>query len=143
MDLRHLIFPRESRFFPGQRWVNIGLRIVHLIGVAGLGAGFLYPAADSTWLLYYSVTLYSGLGLSILYTWCNGIWLVQLRGQAILLKVLLLFLIPYLPGLEVPLFLIVVVISGLISHATANVRYYSLIHRRRIESLYQGEDLRD
>jgi len=140
VDLRHLIFPRESRFFPGQRWVNIGLRILHLIGVAGLGAGFLYPAADDTWQLYYSVTLYSGLGLSTLYAWTNGIWLVQLRGQAILLKLLLLALIPYLPGLEIPLFLLVVVISGLISHATSNVRYYSLFHRRRIESLYQVED---
>ena len=143
MNLRRLVFPRESRYFPGQRWVNIWLRILHLIGVAGLGAGFLYPAADSTWELYYSVTLYSGLGLSMLYTWCNGIWLVQLRGQAILLKLLLLFLIPYLPGLEVPLFLLVVVISGLISHATAKLRYYSLFHRRRIESFYQGEDFRD
>ena len=140
MDLRHLIFPRESRFFPGQRWVNIGLRILHLIGVAGLGAGFLYPAADDTWQLYYSVTLYSGLGLSTLYTWTNGIWLVQLRGQAILLKLLLLALIPYLPGMEIPLFLLVVVISGLISHATSNVRYYSLVHRRRMESFYQGGD---
>ncbi len=136
MDLRHLVFPRESRFFPGQRWVNIGLRITHLVGLAGLGAGFLYSAADASWELYYSLTIYSGLGLSLLYAWSNGIWLVQLRGQAILFKLLLLALIPVWPDLDVTLFLIVIVISGFISHAPSSIRYYSLLHRRRIESLY-------
>lgn len=33
------LFPAESRQFYGQRWLNILLRSVHLLGVAGVGGG--------------------------------------------------------------------------------------------------------
>ena len=128
------LFPAESRFFPGQRWTNIGLRTLHLIGIAGLGAGFLYAAADDSWRLYLYLASLSGLGLTLISIWSNGIWLLQLRGQAILFKLLLLAMIPLWPQWRLPLFLAVLVISGLISHAPASVRYYSLYHRRRIEA---------
>ncbi len=71
----------------------------------------------------------------LLSLWSNGIWLVQLRGQAILLKLLLLLLIPLIPDLGAELFIVVIVISGLISHAPAKTRYYSLYHRRQIDQL--------
>ena len=34
------LFPAESRQFYGQRWLNILLRSVHLLGVAGVGGGY-------------------------------------------------------------------------------------------------------
>ncbi len=135
MNLRELLFPAESRFLPGQRWINIGLRTLHLIGVAGLGAGFLYPAADEQWRLYLYICLLSGAGLTLISVYSNAIWLLQLRGQAILLKLLILGVMPLLPDLRIGLFLIVIIISGLIAHAPGHVRYYSLWHRRRIEAL--------
>ena len=135
MSIRATLFPSDSRFFPGQRWVNISLRTLHLIGLAGLGAGYLYPAAGQEWQLYLYLTLFSGIGLMLISIWSNGIWLLQLRGQAIVLKLMLLASIPLLPGLQTPLFITVIIISGLISHATGNVRYYSLFHRRRIEKI--------
>jgi hypothetical protein len=135
MDLKRVLFPAESRFFPGQRWVNISLRTLHLIGVAGLGGGFLYSAEGESWRYFLDLTIASGVGLVLISVWNNGIWLIQLRGQAILLKMLLLALIPLVPGLRLPLFLATLVISGIIAHAPANVRYYSLFHRRRIESI--------
>lgn len=135
LSLKRILFPRESRFFRGQRWVNIGLRSLHLIGLAGLGGGFLYPAAGDHWRLYFELLIWSGIGLSVISVWNNGIWLLQLRGQAILLKLLLLALIPHLPEWRITLLLAIILISGVVSHAPASVRYYSLIHRRRIESL--------
>jgi hypothetical protein len=132
MSFKSQLLPRRSRYFRGQRWVNIGLRTLHLIGIAGLGAGFLYVGVDQSWRLYLLLTLLSGTGLILISIWNNGIWLLQLRGQAVLLKLLLLGLIPLWPGLKLPLFIGVLLISGLISHAPANVRYYSLYHRRCI-----------
>jgi hypothetical protein len=108
---------------------------LHLIGVAGLGGGFLYSAEGESWRYFLDLTIASGVGLVLISVWNNGIWLIQLRGQAILLKMLLLALIPLVPGLRLPLFLATLVISGIIAHAPANVRYYSLFHRRRIESI--------
>ncbi len=137
MSYKKWLFPPESRYLPGQRWMNIGLRTLHLIGVAGLGAGFLYPAADEQWRLYLYIALFSGTALSLLFVYSNAIWLLQLRGQAILLKVGLLGLIPVVPGLRLELFLAVVVISGFFAHAPAKLRYYSLWHRRMLEQLPQ------
>ncbi|HHH39828.1 MAG TPA: hypothetical protein ENK50_09670 [Sedimenticola sp.] len=133
MTAGKVLFPDHSRFFPGQRWVNIGLRTLHLLGVAGLGAGFLYAAADDAWRPYLWLTLASGAGLSLISIWNQGVWLLQLRGQAILLKLLLLGLIPLWPAWKLPLFVAVILISGVISHAPGKVRYYSLYHRRQIE----------
>ena len=135
MSLKAVLFPTQSRCLPGERWINVILRTLHLVGLAGLGAGFLYPAADDSWQLYLHITLITGLGLSLISIYGNGIWLVQLRGQAIMFKILLLALVWVLPSLKIPLFLAVVIISGWTSHAPARVRYYSLYHRRRIETL--------
>ncbi len=135
MSLRQIIFPAESRLFPGQRWANIGLRTLHLLGMAGLGGGYFYAAAGGAWQGFLYLTLGSGLALMLLSVWSNGVWLVQLRGQAILLKVLLLALMPVWPEQRTALLVLVILISGLIAHAPGDVRYYSLFHRRRIERL--------
>jgi hypothetical protein len=135
MSLRSYLFPAESRFFHGQRWVNVALRTLHLVGIAGLGAGFLYPAADEIWRHYLTLTLLSGAGLALIFAWSNGIWIIQLRGQIVLLKLLLLALMPVWPDARTPMFILIIVLSGWISHATANVRYYSIFHQRRVERL--------
>ncbi len=135
MQLKRLFFPHEPRYLPGHRWINISLRTLHLIGVSGLGAGFLYAAADEQWQMYWDITLISGIAMSLLFIYSNGIFLIQLRGQAILLKLALLGMMPVLTHLQLPLFLAVIVISGVIAHAPASVRYYSLWHGRRVEGL--------
>jgi hypothetical protein len=140
MSMKELLFPAESRLFPGQRWLNISLRTLHLIGVAGIGSGILYPAPEGASDLYLYLTLASGLFLSLVSVWSNAIWLLQLRGQAIILKLLLLALIPVWPGAGVWLLIMVIVISGYIAHAPGDVRYYSIYHRRRIDAL-QGSNL--
>jgi hypothetical protein len=133
MTLRRTLFPATSRCFTGQRGVNVALRTLHLIGIAGIGAAYLYTTVSSAWWLYFYLALASGAGLAALYLWSNGIWLIQLRGQVILLKLLLLALIPLFPNLRAGLFLAVIILSGWIAHAPGNVRYYSLWHRRRLE----------
>lgn len=138
-----LLFPHQSRDFHGKRWVNISLRTLHLIGIAGMGGHFLLGGTTAGWEPYFQLTLASGIALSLLALWSNGIWLLQLRGQAILLKILLLCLLPLLPNLQAALVLGMLLISGLIAHAPGNLRYYSLYHRRRLDSFYPGESQRD
>lgn len=130
-----MLFPRVSRSFAAQRWLDVVLRTLHLVGLAGVGGSFLQPSIDPGGQLFLPLTLGSGCVMVLLSLWSNGIWLVQLRGQAILLKLLLLLLIPLIPDLGAELFIVVIVISGLISHAPAKTRYYSLYHRRQIDQL--------
>jgi len=60
------LFPAESRQFYGQRWLNILLRSVHLLGVAGVGGGFLLGVEDSRWMVFWILTLTTGVALSLL-----------------------------------------------------------------------------
>ena len=135
MPVKELLFPVCSRLFPGQRWVNISLRTLHLIGLAGIGAGYIYPVTEGTPNGYMYLTIASGFALSLISIWSSAIWLIQLRGQAIILKLLLLAFIPIWPEAGGWLLIVVIIISGYISHAPGDVRYYSLYHRRRIEAL--------
>ncbi|BAO44654.1 hypothetical protein [Thiolapillus brandeum] len=129
------LFPEHSRCFPGQRWVNISLRTLHLIGLSGAGYGFFVHGHEMNWEAFLLLTIFSGTAMMLISIWSNGIWLLQLRGQAIMLKLLLLALALALPPWRAALFVGVLVISGLISHAPGNVRYYSLLYGRRIDHL--------
>ncbi len=129
------LFPRNSRFFPGQRWVNISLRTLHLIGLSGTGYGFFVQGHELDWEAFLLLTIFSGAAMTLIAIWSNGIWLLQLRGQAIVLKLALLGLALVLPAWRAALFISVLVISGLISHAPGNVRYYSILYGRRIDRL--------
>jgi hypothetical protein len=135
MALKALLFPRVSRTFPGKRWLNISLRTLHLIGVAGLGGAYLYAAPRELWAPYLWLSLGSGFGLVILSVFSNGIWLLQLRGLLILFKLFLLGVMLWLPGFSLSLGISVIVISSVIAHAPGDVRYYSIWHGRRIECL--------
>ncbi len=135
MSFTSILLPQQSRAFPGQRWVNILLRTLHLLGMAGIGGGYFYASAGDAWRGFLYLTLASGLSMMLLSIWSNGIWLLQLRGHAILLKIFLLTLMLVWPEQKISLLVVVIIISGLVSHAPGNVRYYSIFYRRRIEQL--------
>jgi hypothetical protein len=139
MKLAQLIFPPQSRDFRGKRWLKILLRTTHLIGIAGLAAMFLSDSGIDNWLTYLHLTIISGVAMMLLDIWANGIWLLQLRGQAIMLKLLLFAALLFSGESSELLLLSIIVISGLIAHAPGSVRYYSIFHRRRIDSLYPNK----
>ena len=120
--LRHLLLPEEPRTFIGKRWVDIGLRCAHLVGVAGIGGGFLLTLEQDQWLTFWHLTLVSGVLLSLLYLWSSAAWLLQLKGLAIIFKLALLALALGVPTWRGTLFIAVIVLSGLIAHAPGRVR---------------------
>lgn len=127
------LFPPGYRGFPGKRWIGVLLRTLHLMGVAGLGGAFLYAAPREAWLPYLWLTVASGSLLFAIEIWSHGVWLLQLRGQAVILKLLLLGLMPATGPAAPWLLLAVVALSGIFSHAPARVRYYAPFHGRRME----------
>jgi len=135
MSLFSLIFPENSRGFPGMRWVNITLRTLHLIGIAGIGGAYLYTIEGREWMPYLWLTLFSGFGLMGISVYSNGIWLLQLRGVVILVKLFLLLIVTLMPQVSFPLIILVIILSGVVAHAPGNLRYYSIWHRKQIEHL--------
>jgi hypothetical protein len=139
MKLKTTLFPPQARDFPGLRWLNISLRSLHLLGMAGLAAGYLYQVAVVAMLPFWAITLYSGLAMVGLAIWANGRWLLQLRGAVIMLKLLILWSLPWLDGQFAGGggwgMVVIILLSSVISHAPARVRYYFVVHLSGVQAL--------
>ncbi|PIE58482.1 MAG: hypothetical protein CSA33_03410 [Desulfobulbus propionicus] len=132
MLLKKILFPEESRHFPGKRWGNIILRCLHLAGLSVYSGGLYFEMAHSKLLPWYLLTAMSGIGLMGLDTYGNGKWLLQNRGLAVLLKLLVLGLLAHTQIPKKWFVLMLIILSGVSSHAPANFRYYSIYHHRVI-----------
>lgn len=130
-----IIFPNPKRDFRGKRWLKILLRTLHLIGIAGVGGGILLNIEPTLWSIYLQLTIFSGCAYLLLEFWTNGIFLLQLRGLSILLKLGLLYGMYIWPDYAITILILIIIISSVISHAPGNLRYYSIFHRRRVDTL--------
>jgi len=128
-----VLFPACPRMFRGQRWLNIGLRSAHIVGVAGISGGFLFGLEEMRWMSFWYITLATGVVLSLLYVWSSAAWLFQLKGLVIVIKLLLLGVAVALPAWRAGLFMLIILISGLIAHAPGRVRGYGLVSGNRKE----------
>ena len=117
-----------------KRWTKISLRTLHLLALAGVGGGVLFGLEPSLWFNYWWVAVVSG-GLMVLMDIIpNPVWIVQVRGLVILLKLILLAVMFGYPAWDKFLLVFIIIISAVISHAPGKLRYYSLYHRRVITS---------
>lgn len=129
--LIRLLVPDAPRRFTGQRWLNIILRSLHLVGVAGIGSGFFFDMEEPLWLPFWQLTVATGLGLMALYVWTTALWLFQLKGVVILVKLLLLWLAMFNPAWRAELFALVILLSAVIAHAPGPVRGYMVLWKSR------------
>ncbi len=127
------LFPAEPRNFAGQRWVRITLRTAHLIAMAFLVGGVAQgsPIEELLWALW--GTFVSGLLFIALEVFNTGLWLFQIKGIAVLLKVLLMAVAVATPQSAMPLLVTAIVIGGISSHMPGKYRNYSILHGRVIK----------
>jgi len=116
----------SQRQLPGQRWINIALRSAHLVGVTGIGGGFLLDVDDSFWMGYWWLAISTGVLLSLLYLWTSPLWAIQLKGMAIIGKLVLLGIGVAVPDWRATMFVLVVLVSAFIAHAPGRVRGYRI-----------------
>ena len=118
-----------------KRWSKISFRTLHLLAVAGVGGGILLGLDKSLWLNYWWLALASGVMLMLIDAVSNPVWLVQVRGIAVYLKLVLLAMMIVYPAWDGFLLMLIILISGVISHAPSNLRYYSIYHKKIIRSI--------
>ena len=90
MSLRSLLLPDESRHFPARVWLRVTCRSLHIlcIGIYVGGAFFDAPAAElSAW--FHGAAL-TGTVLILTDLYASFVYLTELRGLAMLAKLLLL-----------------------------------------------------
>lgn len=117
-----------------KRWTKISLRTLHLLAVAGVGGGILFGLEKDLWLNYWWLALVSGGLMMLLDMVSNPIWIIQIRGLVIFLKLILLAFLGSYPAWDSFLLVVIVIISGVISHAPGKLRYYSIYHGKVITS---------
>ncbi|MCP5169595.1 MAG: hypothetical protein H6999_07550 [Hahellaceae bacterium] len=117
-----------------QRWAKIALRTGHLIGICGVAGGILLAQPWQALTFYWLVAICSGVAMIILDAINNWLWLVQLRGLVILFKLILLLLLGENVLANQLIMISIIILSGAIAHAPGNVRYFSVMHGRRVDS---------
>ena len=117
-----------------KRWTKIGLRTLHLLAVAGVGGGILFALDKDMWINYWWLAMASGVLMMLLDIISNPVWLLQIRGLVILAKLVLLAFLGSYPAWDSTLLIVIIIISGIISHAPGKLRYYSVYHRKVITS---------
>lgn len=139
MKIKSILFPSQARDFHGLRWLNITLRSLHLVGMAGMAGGYLYQTSLVALLPFWSIALYSGLAMVGLAIWSNGRWLLQLRGAVIMIKLLILWSLPWLDshiedggGWG---FVVIILLSSVIAHAPGSVRYRFVVQLSGVRAL--------
>ncbi|WP_027854718.1 hypothetical protein [Marinobacterium litorale] len=135
MGIKRTLFPESSRTLPGKRYISLTLRGLHLVGVAGVAGLFLFQLPFEQWRFYGLLALVSGVLMMAVEIWGDGVWLFQLRGQAVLLKLVLLAVALIWPGTAAFNFVLIVLISAFFSHAPGKIRYYSLWHGEVVKAL--------
>lgn len=130
-----MLFPADGRDFGAKRWLNISLRTLHLLASAGVGGGILLQAPKADWQPYLWLTLATGGCMLLMDLWSSIVHLIQIRGLAVLAKIALLACLPHLPEYQIHALVAIVVISGVVSHAPARVRYHSVFHGREVHTL--------
>ena len=132
MSLYHIFFPVESRSFWGKRWLNVIFRSIHLCGIGVYTGGVFFNVSPELITPSYIATSLSGLAIIGMDLYGHGKWIFQNRGFFIIVKLGLLGLLPHIGDYQRWGLLVIIVFSSVISHATADFRYYSLFHRKRI-----------
>lgn len=107
---------------PGYKWMQGGLRGVHIAAVAAL-AGWFSGAPGFGWAP--PLVLASGLALLALELWAHPGYLWQLTGLHIIVKFILLGAALVLEAWRWPVFWVVILLSSVISHAPGWARHLS------------------
>jgi len=117
-----------------KRWSKISLRTLHLLALAGVGGGILFGIDKDLWINYWWLAMASGVLMMLIDIISNPVWLVQIRGVVIYVKLILLACLGIYPQWDSFILAVIIVISAIISHAPGKLRYYSVYHRQVITS---------
>lgn len=110
--------------------MRIILRTIHLIGMAFLVGGVAQGLPMAELRHAYWTTVGSGLLFVAAELFSTFIWLFQLKGWAVIIKMGLLAGAMLVPDRALAFLITAIVIGGISSHMSGRYRYYSLIHRR-------------
>jgi hypothetical protein len=121
-----LFFPVPDRHVPGERWLRTVLRTLHIASMAVLLGGHVFEVPADQLYTALACTLISGGLIVLLEIYGSLNWLFEVRGLVTVVKVGLVCAVALFWEQRVWLLMAALALGSLSSHATAEVRHYSL-----------------
>jgi hypothetical protein len=122
----------EPRVLPHMRVLRTTLRTAHILAFSALYGGHVYDLAPERLLPSLIATLATGGAFMALEIYSAPVWLVQVRGVATFVKLVLVAVVAVLWDWSVFLLTVVTAIGVVTSHMPGRYRYYSLLHGRDV-----------
>lgn len=130
--LAAVLFPAEPRPLRGRRAIKISLRALHVLAVSVFVGSHVLAVDPPRRLPWLTATIVSGLLILLLDLHESGVFLVQVRGLIVLVKVALLFSLPSFGTYSAAVLVILLLISVVSSHAPGSFRYRVVLGKGRI-----------
>jgi hypothetical protein len=125
-----LLLDAEPRPVPGARLLRTTLRTAHLIAAGALYGGHVYGVEAERLVPALLAVLATGGAFLGIEVYQAPVWLVQLRGVATVVKLVLTASVALFWDLRVLLLTLTVIIGGVSSHMPGRWRYHSVLHGR-------------
>ena len=127
-SLYRLFFPEVYRQVPHRRLLLSILRAMHILSFSIVVGGMFFNQANDFIFPWVMTVVISGILMFALDLFVSCVALFEIRGIAMLVKILLLLLIPITEGLlQISILFIVVIFSSIVSHTTRKIRHYNIL----------------
>ncbi len=123
MRLQQQLLPSSPRDFPGRRITRSILRTLHILGGGVLLGAYLFNQPEDVIHVWFQLAVISGFLLFLTDLHASFAILFEWRGLSIIIKIVLLLFIPWMPGYEVWLLLVILTIGSLSSHLSRRFRH--------------------
>ena len=121
-----------------ERTLRTTLRTLHVLAVGAYFGGHVFSVAPERLIPALVGVVVTGGLFALFETVCAPVWIVQIRGVATLVKLLLLASVPLFWAQRLWILALIMAIGVVITHAPSQIRYYSVLHRRVVHTLGNG-----
>lgn len=119
-----ILSPSRSHI-PHARLISVLLRTAHLVAISILVGAHAYHAPKQELLPLLWVAIVTGIGMAFIEVYPNWSKLAENWSYVLYVKLALLCVIPFAWSYRFPILIVVVILAGLISHSTRNIRHGS------------------
>lgn len=120
------------------RVLRTSLRTAHLIAFGAYYGGHVFDIAPERMGAVLLAVVATGVLFVAFEIASAPVWVVQVRGVATVVKVVLFACVPLVWDQRVALLTVIAVIGSVVSHMPANMRYYSFVHGRMVDTNAKG-----
>ena len=120
------------------RTLRTTLRTLHVLAFGAYYGGHVFQVSSERLFPALVAVVVTGGLFALFEAWSHPVWLHQLRGVCTYVKIALLASISVFWEQRIWILTFIVVLGVVAAHAPSRFRYYSLLHRRVIDSHGKG-----